>query len=598
MAISGSYVYAATNDLDVIDVSNPASPTLVSSLRFNSIVPGLAVQGSHVLVPTSFSLRSIDVSNPSEPSLVGTVALDDYNANRSSVAVYENFAFLAAGDVSVVDVASPVSPTPVGSSPTVGFAGDLAVSGNLACVADGPDGGLQIVDVSNPMAPELVGGIDTPGDAHAVAVVDHVAFLADGGAGLHVIDFSNPSMPEIMASVGSGARDVAVAGERAYVIVSDTQLDVVDVSNPRNPNVVSSVLRGNTLANHFLDWHNVAASGDYVYIGSHVDLTVVDVSNPVAPVVTATIGWRDGAADFTVQGSYLYALDTHHHFLITDVSDPHNPRTVGSLNLVVLARDISVRGSYAYITAIEGRGLRVYDVSDPTSPRTTWGALLPNEGYGVAVAGEFVLVGAGWGGLQVFPAQCDEVVPVTLHDFVAEAQHGAVEIRWNLAASSDPAEFRLEATNGNDIWRVSDVTRTANRFVAMDDAVFLAAGGTVKYTLYAREVGQDWTILGRTEATLVPTVLRTRLLRPRPNPFNPRTTIRYVMARNERAQLVIFGLDGRRVATLVDGVLPKGAGRIDWDGTDHRGRPVPSGLYIARLASQRASASQKLVLLR
>ncbi len=65
-----------------------------------------------------------------------------------------------------------------------------------------------------------------------------------------------------------------------------------------------------------------------------------------------------------------------------------------------------------------------------------------------------------------------------------------------------------------------------------------------------------------------------------PNPFNPRTTIAFSVPANERVQLVVYGVDGALVRTLVD--EPRAAGRytIVWDGSDDGGRPVASGTYM------------------
>jgi subtilisin family serine protease len=84
-----------------------------------------------------------------------------------------------------------------------------------------------------------------------------------------------------------------------------------------------------------------------------------------------------------------------------------------------------------------------------------------------------------------------------------------------------------------------------------------------------------------------------------PNPFNPRTVISWEARGGLPAELVIFDLKGRRVRTLVTGVLPPGAGRAAWDGCDDRGRTLPSGPYFARLSEGgRAAAVRKLMLVR
>ncbi len=90
----------------------------------------------------------------------------------------------------------------------------------------------------------------------------------------------------------------------------------------------------------------------------------------------------------------------------------------------------------------------------------------------------------------------------------------------------------------------------------------------------------------------------TALGAPYPNPFNPSTTVSFDLATPGRAELAIYSLDGRRVATLVAGELPAGRHAAVWDGRDERGRPVASGSYACRLATEAGVMSRRLTLVK
>jgi DNA/RNA endonuclease YhcR with UshA esterase domain len=69
-----------------------------------------------------------------------------------------------------------------------------------------------------------------------------------------------------------------------------------------------------------------------------------------------------------------------------------------------------------------------------------------------------------------------------------------------------------------------------------------------------------------------------------PNPFNPKTEIRFVMTRDNLAQLNIYNIRGELVSTLVNGRLQGGVEHVvAWDGTDGAGQQMASGTYFARL---------------
>ncbi len=92
-------------------------------------------------------------------------------------------------------------------------------------------------------------------------------------------------------------------------------------------------------------------------------------------------------------------------------------------------------------------------------------------------------------------------------------------------------------------------------------------------------------------------VYQLSLARNRPNPFNPSTKIAFSLAQEESVRLSIHDLAGRRVTTLVDEVRGSGEYEIIWNGVDHRGRSVPSGVYIYRLdtGARRLTRSMTLV---
>ncbi len=82
-----------------------------------------------------------------------------------------------------------------------------------------------------------------------------------------------------------------------------------------------------------------------------------------------------------------------------------------------------------------------------------------------------------------------------------------------------------------------------------------------------------------------------------PNPFNPRTELRFTVATSGAVSLALFDSRGRRVRTLLAGAtLPAGPHTVRWDGTDARGARVPSGVYFARFVADGAARTVKVVL--
>lgn len=84
-----------------------------------------------------------------------------------------------------------------------------------------------------------------------------------------------------------------------------------------------------------------------------------------------------------------------------------------------------------------------------------------------------------------------------------------------------------------------------------------------------------------------------------PNPFVSSTTIHFeIPGAGEQVKLEVFDASGRRVATLVDGLVGGGMQTAPWRGTDDTGRAVKPGLYLCRLEARGVAVTAKLMLMR
>jgi len=83
-----------------------------------------------------------------------------------------------------------------------------------------------------------------------------------------------------------------------------------------------------------------------------------------------------------------------------------------------------------------------------------------------------------------------------------------------------------------------------------------------------------------------------------PNPFNPATRIEFELPVAETVELSVYRLDGRRVVTLAQGLLPAGRHVATWTGRDAHGEPVASGTYIYRLKAGTYTKTCKMTLLK
>jgi hypothetical protein len=89
-----------------------------------------------------------------------------------------------------------------------------------------------------------------------------------------------------------------------------------------------------------------------------------------------------------------------------------------------------------------------------------------------------------------------------------------------------------------------------------------------------------------------------RLYPAAPNPSRATAGIAFDLPEARPVRLVIYNLQGARVATLADGGMAAGHHVVQWDGTDCKGSPAASGIYLVRLESGSMRQEEKVVVLR
>jgi len=80
------------------------------------------------------------------------------------------------------------------------------------------------------------------------------------------------------------------------------------------------------------------------------------------------------------------------------------------------------------------------------------------------------------------------------------------------------------------------------------------------------------------------------------NPFHGATRLAFEAPVAARVAVAIHDVRGRRIALLASAMFAAGHHELAWDGRDAGGKPVPPGIYFARLESGDTSLVRKLVL--
>ncbi len=147
---------------------------------------------------------------------------------------------------------------------------------------------------------------------------------------------------------------------------------------------------------------------------------------------------------------------------------------------------------------------------------------------------------------------------------------------------------------GAKIWLVltSDVSSNSpKRVIGWHQSQFLFENNLITYEVTERTGMSDSEAADKIFSDSVPD--KNMLMHAYPNPFNPTTTISYLLAENSHVNLSVYDVSGRMVAELVSGWRDAGLHGVTFDATY-----LASGIYLYCIQAEDFSFVQKMILVK
>lgn len=179
----------------------------------------------------------VDISDPANPNLISQYS---YNGDGTSIIIDNNYAYFGTGmtnDLFIADISNitfPIHKSSIDFTIGNGVFG-MDISENTLFVALGTDGivcSIDITDNNNPIVLDTL--IMSGGQCRDVVTQNDYAFAAHDG-GLKVLDISNPSDMQFITSIGSGYNSLDLNNNFVFMGKSSGGVDVYDISEPTNP---------------------------------------------------------------------------------------------------------------------------------------------------------------------------------------------------------------------------------------------------------------------------------------------------------------------------------------------------------------------------
>lgn len=180
------------------------------------------------------------------------------------------------------------------------------------------------------------------------------------------------------------------------------------------------------------------------------------------------------------------------------------------------------------------------------------------------------------------------------------------EIPWGTPGGShDAMPAASELIPNSDFYPEFDITMLVqewasglsvnNGLLLVNDSVITTGIKASEYSEYGRPYLEITYAMPSAVSEEVVLESGWRLLPNYPNPANPATALRFQVAEPQNLQLTVYSIDGRRVVTLLDGLVTPGMHEIPWNGMNSDGAVIGSGVYFARLRSAASAQTIKIL---
>ena len=193
----------------------------------------------------------------------------------------------------------------------------------------------------------------------------------------------------------------------------------------------------------------------------------------------------------------------------------------------------------------------------------------------------------------------DALLPVELAGFDGVYNEGNVLLSWSTLSETNNAGFEVQRRTSSEAqsdWITLAFVEGeghANEEVrySFSDDVRTMAGSILSYRL--KQIDFDGSVALSEEVSVDVPAPDGYALSAYPNPFNPVATIEYAVPSDGHVTLVVFDLQGRQVATLIDEAHAAGRYTVPFDASS-----LASGTYVYRLEAQDNVLTNTIMLLK
>lgn len=217
----------------IIDISDPAKPTIVKKLKGGS---GVTLENKRLFIANRSNLDILDVNDPAEATMVKSISFDE---QLNKVFVHKGILYLGfyRGKLRSCRLEDDLTLRKLDeielAKGTHGIIMDFCQEDDFLYAALNGDG-ICSVDIQDPNNLKLHARFNTSQFSEQIEVVDAYAYVADGSGGTLIIDMGEKGYEKIIASYPTTdwTRAIAVSDNYVYSCDSDSGIMIFGSNLP------------------------------------------------------------------------------------------------------------------------------------------------------------------------------------------------------------------------------------------------------------------------------------------------------------------------------------------------------------------------------
>lgn len=359
------YIYICDNspgNFTIVNVQDPNNLTILSQTTIpnSSSYPYKIAIGNSQSTTTAYltgangDILIFDVTNPASPTLITTAnflpAITQLQASGSTL-------YIAASDLYIYDLSDPFNPIQNAIITPQNSIGALHIDETTLYMSDSSPK-VTALDVTNPDAPISLGELTLPKSVNNAFSYENRLYLGGQTAGLYTIDSTDPANMTILGHTVELNFLNSFTADSTRII---TPQHIIDVQQTITTHVKKSTTPLPDIS------YDIAIEGNYAFVATdEIGVMIFDITSPLNPIHVSTAATTDRARKITINQGILF-VSAVSVLEIFDISDPTIPTHIGQIPDIKIC-GLDAQDNQLAIYCVEPGYVALYDITDPSKP--------------------------------------------------------------------------------------------------------------------------------------------------------------------------------------------------------------------------------------